>query len=144
MKGYVISICMAAIIASLADILAPKEHQKYIRILLGFLILSVILSPLPEMKKMKLEPLKAQTENNASAFSDSITEKLKENVSSDICERLKSEFGIICDADIVLETDDEHKIRGVKEIKLSKKIPENAVVRLKEVYGCEKIEYKIK
>lgn len=144
MKGYIISICLSCVIAALADIIAPKEHQKYIRILLGFLILSVILSPLPAVKKIKLEPLKSQTMDNTAVFSDGISKKLKENVELDIRERLKGEFGISCDAEVLLEIDEEHKIRGVKMIALSKKIPENALLRLKEVYGCERIECKIK
>ena len=144
MKGYIISICLSAIIASLADIISPKEHQKYIRILLGFLMLSVILSPLPGIKKIKLEPLKSQIADNTAVFSDGISKKLKENVESDISERLKGEFGIVCDAEVLLEIDEQHKIRGVKRIELSKKIPETAIARLKEVYGCERIEYKIK
>lgn len=144
MKGYIISLCLSAIIASLADIISPKEHQKYIRILLGFLILSVVLSPIPAVKKIKLAPLQAQTSDNAAIFSNGISKKLKENVETDICERLKDEFGIVCDANVFLEIDEEHKIRGVKSIELSKKIPENALTRLKEIYGCERIEYKIK
>lgn len=138
------SVCMAAVIASLADILAPREHQKYIRVLLGFLILTVILSPLPKVKKIKFEPLENQTLENTKILSDSISEKLKENVEADIAERIKDEFGVICDADVLLDIDEEHKIRGVKRIALSKKIPQNAAERLKEVYGCDRIEYKVK
>jgi len=144
LKSYVISVCIAAVIASLADILAPREHQKYIRVLLGFLILTVILSPLPNVKKIKFEPLENQTAENTKILSDSISEKLKENVEADICGRIKGEFGIICDANVLLDIDDEHKIRGVKMIELSKKIPESAAERLKEVYGCDRIEYKVK
>ncbi|MCR4718324.1 MAG: stage III sporulation protein AF [Firmicutes bacterium] len=144
MKGYIMSVCMAAVIASLADILAPREHQKYIRVLLGFLILTVILSPLPKVKKIKFEPIENQTLENTKILSDNISVKLKENVEADIFERIKGEFGVICDADVLLDIDDEHKIRGVKRIALSKKIPENALERLKEVYGCDRIEYKVK
>lgn len=144
MKGYIAKVCISAVIAAVADIIAPREHQKYIRILLGFLILFVILSPLPALKKIKLGPIENQTSVNTVIFEDSISKKLKENVESDICERIKGEFGIICGAEVTLDIDEEHKIRGVKRILLSKKIPENAENRLKEVYGCDKIEYKAK
>ncbi|MBR4723778.1 MAG: hypothetical protein IK072_03500 [Clostridia bacterium] len=93
---------------------------------------------------MQFEPLENQSLENTKILSDSISEKLKENVEADICGRIKGEFGIICDADVILDIDDEHKIRGVKGIILSKKIPENAAARLKEVYGCDRIEYKVK
>ena len=142
MKGYVISICTVAIIASLSDILSPKEHQKYIRILLGFLIMLVILSPLPSIKNLRLEPVKEQSTENTAVFLDSISQKLKENIESDISERLKDEFGITARAKVFLDIDEEHKIRGVTKIELSRKVPENAVKRLKEVYGCDEIEIK--
>jgi hypothetical protein len=138
------SICIASVIASLADIIAPREHQKYIRVLLGFLILTVILSPLPSVKRIKFEPPQNQALENTKILSDNISKELKENVETDICERMKDEFGVICTADVLLDIDDEHKIRGVKSITLSKKVPENAAERLKEVYGCDRIEYKVK
>ena len=144
MKGYVISICIAAVIAALADILAPSEHRKYIRILLGFLIMLVLLSPLPKIKKIRLEPLESETQENTAVFLDSVSQKLKENIETDISERLKAEFGITADADVLLDIDDEHRIRGVTRISLSRKVPENAVKRLNEIYGCDSIEFKIK
>ena len=144
MKGYIISICTAAVIVSLADILSPKEHQKYIRVLLGFLIILAVLSPLPKIRKIKLEPINEQTSENTAVFIDSVSAKLKENIETDISERLKDEFGITATADVLLDIDSEHRIRGVTQIALSRKIPENAVKRLSEVYGCDKIEFKIK
>lgn len=144
MKGYIISICTAAVIVSMADILSPKEHQKYIRILLGFLIMLAILSPLPKIRELKLEPLNSQSAENTAVFMDSVSAKLKENIETDISERLKGEFGITAKAEVILDIDDEHRIRGVTKIALSKKVPENAVKRLSEVYGCDRIEFKIK
>ncbi|MBR4173087.1 MAG: hypothetical protein IKR46_01805 [Clostridia bacterium] len=144
MKGYVISVCTAAVIASLADILSPKEHKKYIRILLGFLIMLILLSPLPKIRRIKLEPIKSKSEENTAVFLDTVAIELKANVEADISERLKSEFGITADAEVTLDIDEEHRIRGVTEILLSKKVSENAVKRLNEVYGCDRIESKIK
>ena len=144
MKGYIAKVCISAVIAALADILAPREFQKYIRVLLGFLILFVLLSPLPSIKKIKLEPIESRISENTVILEDSISKKLKENVETDISARMKGEFGIICDAEVLLEIDGEHKIRGVRQILLSRKIPENAEERLKEVYGCDRIEYKAK
>lgn len=141
MKSYIISICVSAVIVALADILSPRTHQKYIRILLGFLMLTVILSPLPAIRKIKLEPLAEKTTENTEIFAENISKKLKEGVELDIAERLKNEFGIICTASVELDTDDEGKIRGVMSIFLSKKIPQNAIDRLKEVYGCDEIKY---
>ncbi|MBR0276996.1 MAG: stage III sporulation protein AF [Clostridia bacterium] len=144
MKGYIIGLCTAAVIAAVSDILAPKEHQKYIRVLLGFLIMLVILSPLPKIKSLKLEPLKSESSENTAVFLDGISQQLKKNVEADIIERLKAEFGVTADAEVLLDIDEEHKIRGVTKISLSKKVPENAVKRLSEVYGCDRIEFKIK
>ena len=141
MKSYIAGICVSAVIVTLADILSPDAHKKYIRLLLGFLMLAVILAPLPAIKKIRLAPLSAETSGNTEIFSERLSLKLKENVERDISERLKDEFGIVCDASVELKFDDEGKIAGVIRIRLSQKIPENAMDRLKEVYGCDEIEY---
>ena len=141
MKSYIISICVSSVIVALADILSPKQHQKYIRILLGFFMLMMILAPLPAIRKIRLEPLSERAMENTEIFAENISKQLKENVELDISERLKNEFGIICTASIELDTDDEGQIRGVTHIRLSEKIPASAVNRLKEVYGCDEIEY---
>lgn len=144
MKGYVISVCVAAIVIALADILSPKEYQKYVRVFLGFLIMLVIFSPLPAIKNIRLEPLQNKTNENTLILLDDVSKKLEENIEADISERLKGEFGITADAKVLLDIDDEHKIRGVTKIELSRKVPQNAVKRLSEVYGCDRIEFKIK
>ena len=141
MRGYVAAVCVSAVIAALADILSPKEHRKYIRILLGFLVLSVILSPLEGVGKIKLEPIRKGALENSEAFLDSVSEKLRENIEADIAERMDKEFGIALTAAAELEIDGEGKILGVKRSILSRKIPEKALKRLKEVYGCDRIEY---
>ncbi len=141
MKGYIASICVSSVILSVADILSPETHKKYIRVLLGFLMLAVILSPLPAVKKIRLEPLSQKTAGNTEIFSERVSQRLKENVEQDISDRLKNEFGIICKASAELDFDSEGKIAGVIRIRLSQKIPENAKARLKEVYGCDEIEY---
>lgn len=140
MRGYITGICLSAVITAIADMIAPGEYRKYIRVLLGFLVLSVILSPLPAVKNIRLGSIEQKTAENTGIFYDSVSEKLKENVEADIEERLKNEFGIICSASAELDIDGEHKIRGVRRIGLSKKIPQNAAERLKEVYGCDRIE----
>lgn len=144
MKGYIISVCAAAIIIAIADILSPKEFQKYVRVFLGFLIMLVIFLPLPAIKNIRLEPLQDKTTENTLILLDDVSKKLEENIESDISERLKDEFGITADARVLLDIDGEHKIRGVTKIELSRKVPQNAVKRLSEVYGCDRIEFKIK
>lgn len=145
MKEHIIYIAVTAITASLADALSPASFKKYIRILLGFIILFVIISPLAELKGIKIPEIETLSEQNQFELSDNITENLKANVERDIDSRIKDEFGIILKSEVLIDTDDEHKIKGVKKITLdAPKIPEKVINRLKEVYGCENIERKNK
>ena len=56
-----------------------------------------------------------------------------------------TEFKTKLEAMVSLEVDEEHKIKGVNKIVIkSGKVPSGLDARLKEVYGCENIEFRNK
>ena len=142
MKQYILSIFTLSVISCAAKAITPEKWQKYIRTVFGFMIISVILSPVLKLKKIELPSFDPENAAQNELLFDSVSEKLKKNVESDIQARLSSEFGLDVSADVLLDIDEDHKIRGVQRIVLSENITENAVKRLKEVYGCDIIEYK--
>lgn len=143
MREYIITIAVAAICASVADILAPKEWSKYIRVIIGFLILSVIVAPVVKFKDSRI--LSPTTTYNISdePLTDRVAQELKKNVEKDIVERLKSEFGVDAEALVEIEIDENYKIKGIKAIEVKTwKNPDGMIDRLTNIYGCEKIELR--
>ena len=145
MKEYIILVSMSAIIAAVTDILAPKEWHGYVRLAVGFLILAVLISPLAKLKNIEIFNPQEKIEVSDTAVKDKVKKELTKNVERDIEERILSEFKTEALATVLLDVDAEHKIRGVKNIVIEcKKVPNGLSERLKEVYGCENVEFRNK
>lgn len=142
MKGYITAVAAAAIMSAFADILIPKSWQKYISILTGAILLITLTSPLIRLRGITIPSL-TMPDNSYTEYDleGEVQATLEDNISSDIEERLKSEFGIDCRASVSLLLDNG-KITGIKEIVLY--CSENNAVtnRIAEVYGCSSIIYK--
>lgn len=145
MREYIILVAMSAIVAAVTDILAPKEWRGYVRIAVGFLILAVLISPLSKMKNIEILNVDNNFEVSDMAVKDRVTAELVKNVEKDIEERVLTEFRTEAEALVALDVDAEHKIKGVKNIVIvCGKVPQGLGERLKEVYGCESIEFRNK
>lgn len=71
--------------------------------------------------------------------------ELKINIEKDIEERILSEFGEVADAEVSLDVDEEWKLQGVKHIGVEiENVPAGLTERLKEIYGCESVEFRYK
>lgn len=143
MKEYIITIAAAAVTASLADLLAPKEWEKYIRLIIGFLILSVIIAPISKFKNAEILSPPISYEFDTSKVKDTVSRELEKNIEEDIKQRIKQEYKLDIEAEAEIETDSEHNITGVKAICVKTwKNPPGMTDRLKEIYGCEQVEIK--
>lgn len=142
MRGYITAVAAAAIMSAFADILIPKSWQKYVSILTGAILLITLTSPLIRLRGITIPSL-TMPDNGYIEYDleGEVQATLEDNISSDIEERLKSEFGINCRASVVLLLDDG-KITGIKEIVLYCNENNAVTNRLAEVYGCSSILYK--
>lgn len=142
MREYIILVAMASIISALVDILSPENWRKYIRIVTGFLILAVLISPVAKFKNIEIFDAQESFQASEIPARDMVAEELQKRVERDIEERILVEFKREATAIAELDIDSEHRIRGVKRIRLSlKKAPDGLRERLLEVYGCENIEF---
>ena len=125
--------------------MAPKSWSGYIRILVGFLILTVLLSPVFRLKNVEIFETTSNISIREDAFLGKIKEELEAKVEEDICKRIETEFDEEAECLVKIDADNEGRIRSVKSIVLKmKKIPQGVKERLVEVYGCENIELELK
>ena len=144
MKEYIITVAAAALVAALTDILSPEEWGKYIKIVVGFLILSIVLTPVAKLKNAELALPYYDSEITDEPIRDKVTAQCEQNIADDIEERVKKEFGIECAAAVKLDLDENRNITGVKSILISvHKNPPKMVERIREIYGCSKVGVKI-
>lgn len=143
MKEYIITVAAAAIVAAFADVLAPKKWSGYIRIVIGFLILSVLLAPVAKFKDVEIFSSTPDYDISDAPLKDRVSEELRKNVEKDIEERILDEFGVEAEATVEIDVDEEHNIKGVRAIRIKTwKNPDGLEERLKDVYGCNRIEFK--
>lgn len=144
MKEYIITVAAAALVAALTDILSPEEWGKYIKIVVGFLILSIVLTPVAKLKNAELSLPVPDSEITDAPLRDKVTVQFEQNVAADIEERVKKEFGIDCAAAVQLDVDENRNIAGVKSILIAAhKNPPKMVERIREIYGCSEVGVKI-
>lgn len=143
MREYIIRAAVAAVVAALSEFIAPEKWRGYIRLAVGFMVLAILFAPIAELKNKTPFPKNQEYEMNDIPFKDAISEKLKENVEKDIEERVLEEFSVKAEAMVEIDVDDEHNIKGVRRIVIdARKNPQGLAERLREVYGCERIEFK--
>lgn len=145
MKEYIILVAVSAIVAAFADVLSPKEWRGYTRVIMGFLLLSVLISPLARLKNVEIFSESQSFVASDTAVKNQVAEELSKRVEADIAERILKEFGAQVSAKVELSVDNENRIGGIRSIVLTgKNIPSIAGERLKEVYGCDSVEFRVK
>jgi len=143
MKEYIILIAMAAVITAVTEILAPEKWRGYIRVVTGFLVLAVLISPVKKIKNTDIFIPQEKFEASETTVLDVVAKELCHNVERDIEDRILTEYGKEAEATCQIDLNEEHKIKGVKRITIRiKKVPDGLLNRLKEIYGCENIEFR--
>ena len=125
--------------------MAPKNWSGYIRILVGFLILTVLLSPVFKLKNVEIFETSSNANIGEDVFLEKVRKELESRVEADICQRIETEFNEKAECRVKIDADGEGRIRSVENIVVKmNKIPIGVKERLEEVYGCESIELELK
>ena len=143
MKTYIISIIGATLLSATGSILTPDSMRKYVSVITGFIIISVIVSPLAELGDIDIfAPLKEpvlSSENYSEVYAKTVAKELEKKIEGDIKERIKTEFGITAEADAKVEVENGD-IKSVSEIALRGTLLRKDIAkRLKEVYGADEV-----
>ena len=144
MKAYILKIVGAALLSAFSEYLVPKEWQKYIKLLSGFIIISILISPFTSKNTPDLfEDFRPDTEytveEGEKLMYENLREELEKKVEEDIVLRVFEEFSQNVTADVTIKTDSEGKIESVKRIELTGKKNDNITERLKFAYGTEEV-----
>lgn len=145
MRAYIIMVVGAALMSAFADLFAPENWRKYVKIATGLVILAVLLTPLIRLKDIDLfSGFFAQTQNTEEyerQYSSGIEKQLEENVEKDAAERIASEFDTDARVSAEIDTTADGKIKGVRRIYVHASKNETGIQRrLAEVYGVDESE----
>ncbi len=144
MKAYILKVIGAAMLASVSEFAVPKEWKKYMRLVTGFILISVLMLPLT--RKIPDTDFFSQFEMTSDLKTDgeqalykNIKEQFESDIAEDITKRISDEFGKNIKAKVEVKTTADGKIEKVERIELFSKRDEEIEKRMKFVYGTDEI-----
>ena len=144
MDKYLTTLITAAVLSAVAKNVSPERWQKYISIITGIMLVSVIVSPLFEIAKVDLfEEFSYADETNMFAQHEAVKVELEKRVSEDAKKRLTNELGGEYKVEVRLFVNENNEIEGVEEMIVWTKEEEAPVKRiLGAVYSPQKISFR--
>ncbi len=142
MKSYVIMIAGGAMLSAFADIMVPPAWKKYVRIITGFILLAVIMSPAMNITDMNLFEEHFTAEDiQYTPMPHMVAAELEKSISTDAEKRLEEQLGARCEIDTRVRINSEGQIEAVEEIRVRTEYDDSEVVRrlISGIYGAEKV-----
>lgn len=146
MREYIITIIGASVISGAAHILTPASWVKYVKLITGIVILSVIASPITHISNINLfsDFSIEESEIDENIQINTISTELEKRIEEDIRERIQTEFSHEATADVVITINENNEITGVKHITvLTDANKEKVISRMCEVYGIKRDEVEV-
>lgn len=143
MKEYFTMIISSAIFAGIAECAAPQKWKKYLNAISGIMIASIILSPIPDFKKIDFfAETTVNTLSAAEIQKKAVHSALKKKIDDDIVKRIKENLHIDITVQSELSLNDNGEIEGIEEITVwtSRKKTEIKSI-LEKVYSPMKISF---
>ena len=144
MQRYLIMVISAAVLSAVAGTLSPEKWRKYLNAVTGIMIMSVIVSPVYDLKTTDLfSDYSYNSELDMNAQKKAVCDELKIRVSEDAKQRIKQELGNECNVEVQLELNNKYEIEGVKEITVWTKSKKREIKQLlQKVYSPGKISFR--
>lgn len=143
MRPYILKIVGAALLSAFSEYLVPKEWQKYIKLLSGFIIISVLISPFStKFSNDFLDDFEFDSEflsEGENLMHEKVKTELESRIKNDIILRVSEEFSQNIDASVKVKTNSKGEIENVERIELKGKKNNDITKRLKFVYGTEEV-----
>lgn len=144
MREYILKITGAAILAVFVDLLSPNSWRKYLSIVSGIIILSVIISPVAELKNIDI--LSGYSENKViegegnRIYSDMLEKEFSKRIADDIRERVHEEFSKDVSVETMVEVNEKGNIEKISKIIISGHGLDNKISdRISYIYDVEEV-----
>ena len=145
MKEYILKIVGVSLLAAFSEHLADKKWKKYINLISGFMIISVLLSPFTFNRDIKIfAEFKLDSdysEEGNEILYENVKRELEKKIASDLKRRVLEEFSENVTADVTVLCDKDGKIERVKSITLKGRKNQKITDRIKFIYGADEVTW---
>ncbi len=144
MREYMITVIGGAVLAALAHTLSPEKWTKYIKIVTGIMIVSIIVSPVSVMIHGDMfSDFEESTYIEENLHEKAVISQTEQKLSEDVVSRIKSELGEDITAEVVLAVSDVMQVEGVDMIKVWNGQNRERIKKiLTEVYSPSEISFQ--
>ena len=119
MREYMITVTGGAVLAAVAHMISPEKWTKYIRIITGIMIVSIIVSPVSVLIDGDIFSGYGEYSFDGEYLQqEAVNEEMEKKLAEDVVRRIKSEYGEEAEAEVVLTVNDRMQIEGVGEVKI--------------------------
>ncbi len=142
MKAYIIKIVGAALVGTFSEYLVPSGWKKYVKLISGILMLSVLLIPFKintDKIFFEIPETEEYRKTGEELLMENIRLQLESDVAEDITRRISEEFSKSITAEVEIQATAEGKIESVKKIILYGQEQKDIGERLKYVYGTDAV-----
>ena len=145
MKEYILKIVGVSLLAAFSEHMADKKWKKYINLISGFMIISVLLSPFTFNRDIKIfDEFKLDSdysEEGNEILYENVKRELEKKIASDLKRRVLEEFSENVTADVTVLCDKDGKIEKVKSITLKGRKNQKITDRVKFIYGADEVTW---
>ena len=144
MKAYIITIMGAALLSVFSDLILPRSWRKYVRMITGLIVISVIIAPVAKLRDIDLlrdfQLEETVIEEGQQDTGRRVAEELELRIAQDAAQRILDEFGIAVQVRVSVQTDAEYRIEYVKTMEITgKDLPAGVKERMQEVYDVREV-----
>lgn len=144
MKQYILQIVGAALIAVFADLFSPDGWKKYIGIISGMILMTVIITPLADFKNIDVLSGYRQSEDiltdGNEIYGNLLKQEFTKKVEEDIKSRILQEFSTDADVAVELLVNTEGNIEKILSIDISgKRLDKKISGRISYIYGVDEV-----
>ena len=144
MKAYIIQIVGAALLSVFADMLSPAGWKKYMGIITGIILMTVIITPVAKLNGVDLsldtnagEELAVSGEE---LYSDMLKKEFSKNVALDVKERIRQEFSTEVSVEAQVEVNDKGNIEKISKIIITgKNLNQEMSERICFIYDVDEV-----
>ncbi|MCX7715226.1 MAG: stage III sporulation protein AF [Clostridia bacterium] len=140
MKEYITVIVGAALLSVFADIVSPEQWRKYIKIITGLVIISVIIAPVAKMRNIDLsfDVDDNFTIEETGSQKKLVADELRRLVQNDAKQKIKEKYGLDADVKASIKLNENMEIERVeKMIVYIDNPPETLKAYIAEIYGLK-------
>lgn len=144
MKTYIIQIAGAAILSVFADMFSPGGWKKYMGIITGIILMTVIVAPITGFwgKDVFLGYTESAeyTEQGTQIYGDMLKKEFSKSIAIDVRERIWNEFSVDTVVETEVETDENGNIERILKIIVSgNDLKQEIADRISYIYEVDEV-----